>query len=343
MSEILEVAEAKRLDQKIRLLAGSISESLTKLQGLVEQARAGDIHVALGYPSWTAYVADVLKVEIRIGRDQRRELVSWLSGEGMSQRAIADVVGVDQKTVSNDLRSGEEFSSPEGACFGTEEEATDCLAMAALADDEFESVLADARTQDDLSRENVARLAREHSEQKRTTGLDNKSYPKQPRPQEPSKPRRGPITDDASRISLELGRIVKRLNKLVDDDRFDRNIETIASRMRPDVKFGLDILGRIDQKINGQGPPPQGEVPTPHRRLSASAEWKKRNRRVLSQYANALEKAAAAAEEEGSASIPVSVSDARKVAGTLRHTADILDQVFYVRESAISDGRGDAR
>lgn len=223
MSEILEVAEAKRLDQKIRLLAGSISESLTKLQGLVEQARAGDIHVALGYPSWTAYVADALKVEVRIGRVQRRELVSWLSGEGMSQRAIADVVGVDQKTVSNDLRSGEEFSSPdEGvAYFDTEEE-------------------------------NVARLAREHTaEQKRTTGLDDKSYPKQPRPQEPSKPRRGPITDDASRISLELGRIVKRLNKLVDDDRFDRNIETIASRMRPDVKFGLDVLGRIDQKING--------------------------------------------------------------------------------------------
>ncbi len=37
-----------------------------------------------------------------------------LSAEGMSTRAIAPVVGADQKTVSNDLRKPrEEFSSPE--------------------------------------------------------------------------------------------------------------------------------------------------------------------------------------------------------------------------------------
>jgi len=38
-------------------------------------------------------------------------LAALMSGKGMSQRAIAAVLDVDQKTVSNDLRSGEENSS----------------------------------------------------------------------------------------------------------------------------------------------------------------------------------------------------------------------------------------
>lgn len=44
-------------------------------------------------------------------REDRRELSQMLTGEGMSTRAAASVLGVDQKTVVNDTR-GEEFSSP---------------------------------------------------------------------------------------------------------------------------------------------------------------------------------------------------------------------------------------
>jgi hypothetical protein len=101
------------------------------------------------------------------------------------------------------------------------------------------------------------------------TGLDGKSYPRPaPKPSAPEpepeivdaeivatpqpgqNPRRGPITDDAGRVAVDLGRLVKRLNKFVDDDRFDRNKEMIGNRIRPEVKFGLDVLGRIDRKIN---------------------------------------------------------------------------------------------
>ncbi|POY04852.1 hypothetical protein C3469_04360 [Mycobacterium kansasii] len=112
MSEAIASTDAKRLDQRIRLLAGSIGDSLAKLHQLVDEAKQGEIHKALGFSSWTAYLADALTIHVQLGREQRRELVGYLSGEGMSQRAIADVVGVDQKTVSNDLRSGEENSSP---------------------------------------------------------------------------------------------------------------------------------------------------------------------------------------------------------------------------------------
>ena len=63
---------------------------------------------------------------MRLPRDERREVVGYLTGQGLSTRAIAPVLDVDQKTISNDRRAiaaaalaaapapaaGEEISSP---------------------------------------------------------------------------------------------------------------------------------------------------------------------------------------------------------------------------------------
>ena len=93
-----------------------IASQLLRLQDLVEQARAGEAWRALGFESWPAYVLDVLE-PIRLPKPRRREVVGWLTGQGMSSRAIATVVDVDQKTVVNDRRAiatsstGEETSS----------------------------------------------------------------------------------------------------------------------------------------------------------------------------------------------------------------------------------------
>lgn len=107
----MDKPDAERLDKRIRLLVGAIHDNITKLYDLVEQAKHGQLHTALGYSSWTAYVADVFTIGVRLDREQRRELSVFLSGEGMSQRKIGSVVGVDQKTVCNDLHAGEENSS----------------------------------------------------------------------------------------------------------------------------------------------------------------------------------------------------------------------------------------
>jgi len=48
---------------------------------------------------------------IKMSIPERREAVRELTDEGLSQREVADVLGVDHKTVSNDLRRGE--NSPE--------------------------------------------------------------------------------------------------------------------------------------------------------------------------------------------------------------------------------------
>lgn len=182
----LDIAAAKRLDQRIRLLVSSISDSIDKLHDLVAEAKRGDAHTALGYRSWTEYIASVFTVQVRLDREQRRELVGYLSGEGMSQRAIADVVGVDQKTVSNDLRSGEENSSPEPDpgmpdVFADADEAADVMAMTDMTDAQFEAVLSDARAEGDMSRENVAQKCRARTATP-VTGLDGKAYRRKAKP-----------------------------------------------------------------------------------------------------------------------------------------------------------------
>ncbi|ORA68295.1 hypothetical protein BST23_04230 [Mycolicibacterium elephantis] len=108
---VLDRTEAKKLDERIRRMAGVVHGHLEKLKQLVAEAKRGRIHQALGYPSWTAYLADALQGDFHLDRTHRRELVNYLAGEGMSQRAIASIAGVDQKTVSNDLRATEEISS----------------------------------------------------------------------------------------------------------------------------------------------------------------------------------------------------------------------------------------
>ncbi len=55
---------------------------------------------------WTAYLADTLADEpMRLGREERQELVGYLSGEGLSRAAIATAVDVPERTIQRDFRA----------------------------------------------------------------------------------------------------------------------------------------------------------------------------------------------------------------------------------------------
>ncbi|WP_066586359.1 hypothetical protein [Cellulomonas timonensis] len=113
----LSEQDARALTERIRQTARDVNDRVTRLLQLVEQALTGEAWSALGYASWTAYLADTLE-PMRLPLEERREVVGWLTGRGMSTRAIAPIVSVDQKTISNDRRAiaaataGEEDSSP---------------------------------------------------------------------------------------------------------------------------------------------------------------------------------------------------------------------------------------
>jgi hypothetical protein len=98
---ILSPSDAQRLTQRIKLVASTVRDSLFKLRNLVEEAKNSNAWQVLGYQSWTAYLADTLADEpMRLGRDERQELVGYLAGEGLSVRAIATVADIPKSTVA---------------------------------------------------------------------------------------------------------------------------------------------------------------------------------------------------------------------------------------------------
>jgi len=98
----LSEGKAKVLDKRIRQASARVIDNTATLLNLLDEAAVGQIHVALGFPSWTAWVKDAVQIS-PADDTERKSLVQLMNGKGMSQRAIADVVGVNQATVSRDL------------------------------------------------------------------------------------------------------------------------------------------------------------------------------------------------------------------------------------------------
>lgn len=107
LPEPLSERKAQALDKKIRTAGEKLTNDVNALWELLDQAAAGQIHVALGYPSWTAYVKDAVVITPS-DKVERKELAKLMAGKGMSQRAIAGALGVSQKTIDRDLE-GEEL------------------------------------------------------------------------------------------------------------------------------------------------------------------------------------------------------------------------------------------
>lgn len=101
---VLDHDAALSLDGQIQQLAGQAAEHLDYLADLLVEAQAGEIHLALGFPSWTAYLADRLKPIIKaLDSDDRRALVMQLYESGMSVRAVAETVGTSKSAVARQV------------------------------------------------------------------------------------------------------------------------------------------------------------------------------------------------------------------------------------------------
>ena len=228
--------EARRLTERIRLTAHSARESIEKLHALVDEAKAGNAHIALGYSSWTAYLADVMGEEpLRLARDQRQELVGFLAGEGMSTRAIAPIVGVSQSSIRDDLKqvSSNHSPAPEPA-------------------DEFDgSDWVEPDPQADARRAVDAAFAQKDepakAESAKVTGLDGKNYSK---PAAPKAPNRRALPDQARDAGQELRKATERLERLMADDRFSRNKEEVAAHLRHHLDHALKVCQDLSVLIS---------------------------------------------------------------------------------------------
>jgi len=241
--QLLSPGEAQRLTQRIKLTAGSIRDGLFKLRNLVDEARASNAWQVLGFASWTAYLADALGSEpMRLGRDERRELVDYLAGEGMSTRAIAPIVGVHHDTVATDLKARVGIPTPD-APLSVGESASSGEAGGLVTGDVESPESPSPVTVNPATGEVIdAPVVTEHTVTEKTrtvVGLDGKTYDQTTKA---PKDRRKSIIDDARNAGWQLRKAVERVQRIREDDRYTRNKAEILAALQPHLDLAAEVL-----------------------------------------------------------------------------------------------------
>lgn len=97
-----------------RILTDRIKVGVEAIWQLIEQAYVTRAWSVLGYTSWDDYCTREFGTSrLRLPREERQEVVASMREVGLSTRAIASAIGIDAKTVRNDLAiTGAEKSSP---------------------------------------------------------------------------------------------------------------------------------------------------------------------------------------------------------------------------------------
>lgn len=115
--ELLDTAAAERRAERISLRLDAIADNYAAVMPMIRDAIEKRDDLALGYRSPGDYVSDRFGGALRrLGGDVSRVVVGELTDAGLSQRAIAPIIGVTQQQVSKYVsqlatRTGE----PEGS------------------------------------------------------------------------------------------------------------------------------------------------------------------------------------------------------------------------------------
>ena len=183
-------SDAQRRCQQIQLLLESMTRQKEKILVLVTEAKEHDDHLALGYPSWPAYVsAEFAAALTEVTRDDRRWFAFALSETGMSSRAIAPIVGVTDRQVRRDVDQVAQVGQdvpPDGDVLG--EDLEDRL------DEDLEDRLGEDRDLDARLGNALAEIFKITSTTPTNVvvGMDGKSYPTYLRSRKPSRRKRRP-------------------------------------------------------------------------------------------------------------------------------------------------------
>lgn len=186
----MEMSEARTVTVKIKALLASITTTIDKTVDLIEKARAGDAHLAMGYSSWTDYVAGEFADALSgLERAERIPVTAKLTETGMSRRAVSSVLGTSVGTVHSDLGSGVQSLNTCSETTGTDGKKY------------LRSGRPTASTMADIA-------------------------DRVPEVQKP--PRRRPLPDQYRSAVFDLDKIITRMEKLQADDRFDAATENYS-------------------------------------------------------------------------------------------------------------------
>jgi len=205
--------KAKELDAQIRKASEQVVNSFDHLIDLLEQAALGQIHVALGYKSWTAYVKDAVKIA-PVDRDERKALAELMSGKGMSNRTIAAITGVSEGTVRNDL--------------------------------------ADADTPEEVTGLDGKTYKKRKPQQHKESGEEPLDVEEVDEDDEPPTVQRRPITGEVKDVVSELKTQLDVLAELAVDPRFENSRKTIAKNNASKLREIIDGLTAILDSLEGE-------------------------------------------------------------------------------------------
>lgn len=218
----LTADEAEQITSRIRQWANAFP-----VEDVVRAFR-GRIWVALAYDSWAEWCECELG-GLKLPVPQRREIVAELASAGMSNRAIADAVDVDHKTVGNDLSATGENSPVDRKSLGAdgrERSHPRPSTEPQIPETDSGSEVIDAEIVDPPQ----ARPA--------------------PKPSsKPAEPRRRPLTDSAREIGLDLKNLTARMEKLLADDRFARNKGEVAPHLRHYLTEAIKVCQDLNHHL----------------------------------------------------------------------------------------------
>lgn len=218
---MMTLDEARRVTERIRIQATNFMEARQKLEATVEEAKTGRAWEVLSYSSWTAYLADALGDEpLRLSRDERKDVVTLLAGEGMSTRAIAPIVGVTRQRVSQ-IQNEVASDLPPVTSGNTSVSAPSATSP--------ESPIAATAAQ--------------------VTGMDGKTYTRTWPEPTTEKPRRTPLTRTIESALLDLDRRSTTLLNSLEDDRWDGIKNQVASTRASDLDRIIDRLTTVRQSL----------------------------------------------------------------------------------------------
>ena len=272
-THVMSLDDARRVTERIRLQATNVRDGLEKLQQHVDEARDGKAWEVLGYKSWTAYLADVMGDEpLRLSRDERREVVELLAGEGMSirgianitgasvgtvhndqvfnsehlagegmpTRAIASAAGISDGTVRNDIQAGAQFYAPMVHASPDPETQPVQFVPSASSPNSTDAVMAPQHL--DLRHEDAG----VGITPTQVTGMDGKTYP---RTSPDMKPRRHPLPRAFNSALLNVERTAKSLHRFIEDDRWPANKNQVATAYGNDLARAIDLLQEVEKEL----------------------------------------------------------------------------------------------
>lgn len=208
----------------------------------------GRVWVALSYASWSEWCECELG-GLKLPAPKRREVVAELSGAGMSNRAIGDAIGVDERTVRRDATAANAAVDSDRKTLGQDgRERGQPLPKPVVPQSETVDAEIVCRDCDGYGCETCYP---EESAQV-ITPPEVGGVPSTVQPAKPSAPRRRPLSDQADTAGWELHRAVERIERLLADDRFTAQTSKVAQRLRGHLTNAINtcqgVLDRLNQE-----------------------------------------------------------------------------------------------